>query len=830
MPSLTSSNSPAAQCSNLTFSYTPTSSTIFTTTTFAWDRAVVSNISNAHNSGFGNPNENLINSTNNTPATVNYVYTLTAYGCTNPATFNVAVVINPRPDQPLAFTNTPVWDSACQGQTNVVYTVPTDPNTTSYSWSYSGSGISNIGGSTNTVSANFSTAASSGTLAVYAINSYNCYSLLQRSKNVTVLPYNYWTGAINQDWYNTSNWILPVIPTTSISAYIPLLTTSPQISSGNAYCNNFYLEGSVTLDISTGASLNVKGDMIINGFTSGNGVLRVNGTQAQNFSGSSAKIYNLELNNSNGLTVSSAAGTLFGIANNYIPTSGVLTTNNNFILFSDANGTGSINQGSNAGGFINGEVQIQRFIHAGGTYSVDINCGRAFRFIGHPFSTSIPLTQFMNEIDITGQGGPSNGFTYSSTNNPSSFWFDPTASNGSVLYDPGWIPFTNVNGIGVNAWKPYEGLLLFIRGSKGEGLWQTTYFVDAVTLAMHGPVNQGSQTVSLQHNGNASYNFISNPYPSNIDLSLSTRGSSIGANFWVWDPHQGTAGVYVSQPFNISYILPTSSAFITTTSASSNNTISFDESNKVTTPPTGTLFKTTSGFGNNAVQLRILTNNDSLSWDRLLLFFNSNSLSQKDPLDAVKLPNSDLNFYTIATDSTQLSIDVRPYADGQIIPLGIQSTLFGNYTIRVDDYNVPSGTTLYLQDNYLNHTQHLSVGLHYNFSITSDPASYGNNRFAIISSGSSTQVMNNPIVKNLNVSINPNPATDGFVNVNYELPESAPATISITNLMGIELIKKNLGAQKSGATKLDISNFSSGIYLINVKAANQINTQKLVIE
>gem|GEM_PF-1523592 len=827
-PVLTSNPTPAPQCSNLTFNYNPTSST--PTTSFAWDRAVVANISNSHATGSSNPAEFLINTTNNTPATVTYVYTLSAYGCTNPTTFNVSVVINPRPDQPAAFNNTPVWDSACQGQTGVVYSVPTDPNTTSYAWSYSGTGISNIGGSTNTVSANFNTSASTGTLAVYAINTYGCYSLLQRAKTVHVIPYNYWLGTIDHDWYNTGNWILPVVPTATISAWIPPQFNDPKITSGNAFCNNFLEQGGVFMDISGGASLHVKGNMSVNGFITGNGIFRVDGSQAQNFIGSTDNIYNFELNNSNGLTIDPSYGTLLRVSNNYIPTAGVLNTNNNFALFSDANSTGSINQGSNAGGYINGEVQVQRYIHTGGTYGVSINSGRAFRFIGHPFTTSIPLTQFMDSIDITGQGGPNNGFTWTSTNSPSSFWYDPTTANGSTSNDPGWTPFTNVNGLGVNAWKPYEGLLLFIRGSKGEGLWQTVYNVSPVTLVMHGPVNQGSHTVSLLHNSNASYNFISNPYPSNIDMSLTTRGSSIGANFWVWDPNQGTAGAYVSQPFNVSYILPSSSAFITTTSSSSNNTIIFDESNKVTSAPSGSLFKTTSGFGANTVQLRILSNNDSLSWDRILLFFNGNSLSSQDAADAVKLSNGNFNFYSIASDSAHLSIDSRPYNDGDVIPLGINTTEFRNYVIRVDDYNVPAGTTLYLRDNYLGHTQHLSQGMHYTFGITSDPASFGNHRFEIVTSGTPTQINNNPIVKNLNVSIMPNPATDGFVNVSFETTDAAQTQITLSNLMGTELISVHAGVVKSGNTKMDISKLAAGIYLINVKCGGQIKTQKLVIE
>ena len=91
-PILTSSLAPPSICSGASFSYSPTSSTAGTA--FAWSRTVVAGISNPLGNGTGNPNESLIN-TSSAPINVTYVYSLTANGCTNPATFNVVVVVNP---------------------------------------------------------------------------------------------------------------------------------------------------------------------------------------------------------------------------------------------------------------------------------------------------------------------------------------------------------------------------------------------------------------------------------------------------------------------------------------------------------------------------------------------------------------------------------------------------------------------------------------------------------------------------------------------------------------------------------------------------------------
>jgi hypothetical protein len=92
-PSLSSTLTPAAVCSNTVFSYTPISNT--TGTTFNWIRAAVAGITPAGPiSGSNNPNEILVNITS-APIAVTYAYTLQANGCSN--TQNVVVSIKPEP-------------------------------------------------------------------------------------------------------------------------------------------------------------------------------------------------------------------------------------------------------------------------------------------------------------------------------------------------------------------------------------------------------------------------------------------------------------------------------------------------------------------------------------------------------------------------------------------------------------------------------------------------------------------------------------------------------------------------------------------------------------
>ncbi|NTW33820.1 MAG: hypothetical protein HGB12_14575, partial [Bacteroidetes bacterium] len=61
--------------------------------------------------------------------------------------------------------------AACQGQSGIIYSVPSVVNATAYLWTYTGSGFSIISGiGTNSISVKFSGSATSGVLTVYGIN------------------------------------------------------------------------------------------------------------------------------------------------------------------------------------------------------------------------------------------------------------------------------------------------------------------------------------------------------------------------------------------------------------------------------------------------------------------------------------------------------------------------------------------------------------------------------------------------------------------------------------------------------------------------------------
>ena len=138
-PTLSSSLTPPARCSNVSTTYTAASATVGTT--FTWTRAAVTGITPATGSGgSATITETLINSTAN-PITVTYVIVLTANGCSN--TQSIPVTVNPSPV--LSSSLTP---PAICSNTAFSYTATSATSGVTYSWSRAAvAGISNVAAS-----------------------------------------------------------------------------------------------------------------------------------------------------------------------------------------------------------------------------------------------------------------------------------------------------------------------------------------------------------------------------------------------------------------------------------------------------------------------------------------------------------------------------------------------------------------------------------------------------------------------------------------------------------------------------------------------------------
>jgi hypothetical protein len=451
--------------------------------------------------------------------------------------------------------------------------------------------------------------------------------------------------------------------------------------------------------------------------------------------------------------------------------------------------------------------------------------------MAHPFQQYTGLYMITDDIDITGDGGPVNGFTPSGTNNASSFYFNTwNASNDETNDITGWVRFSTALGTGNDEWQPGEGIRVLCRGAKGEGLDGNPYTPSPATLTMYGNINQCDTTYHLGANSNVGrdgYNLIGNPYPCNIDLSTTTRGDSVGSCFWVWDPHAGLKGAYKNYPFSSSYILPAYSSFFVTNEGKDtaapyhHNSITFHETDKTSSSETDHLYKTTNSVDN--VQMTLVSDNNTISWDQFLLYFDANSSNLFDLNDGEKIKNPNVDIYTMA-DTNKLSVDFRPLVLNQTIPVGIRSNVNRQFTFKVDQYNV-SGTTLYFIDKYKNIVTPMNLGMTYTFDLdTTNTLSYGNNRFAI---GIGTTGINNVTGRNINMTVTPNPATN-VATISFDATKDNPTTVTVTNMLGQVVFTKDLGNISKATLQVPVKELTSGVYMVTVKAGTEERTEKLI--
>jgi hypothetical protein len=84
--------------------------------------------------------------------------------------------------------------------------------------------------------------------------------------------------------------------------------------------------------------------------------------------------------------------------------------------------------------------------------------------------------------------------------------------------------------------------------------------------------------------------------------------------------------------------------------------------------------------------------------------------------------------------------------------------------------------------------------------------------------------------RNSNLYATPNPAKDQ-VSLNFELKNSGPVSLSLTDVLGRNLLQPISLNLSSGphALPLDTSNYPDGIYFYTLKTENQLETKRLVI-
>ncbi len=740
--------------------------------------------------------------------------------------YPVHTIVHAQPLVNVTAVNTP-----CVGYAGSIDFTGTDSATVAYSVDGAATNYFTFSGTTR----NLSTGAITVPHTYVIIDAHNIVCTTYYSTPITITPTPMaWVGGTSgheTEWNKTTNWTCGFVPTVSDDVQIGASSFDPVIpSSFTASTKNLTISTGGVLNIDAGGKVNVKGAFNNSNDIVGDGKVVLNGTANQNVTGVGTT-NNLELDNSNGATINTGSRLIIG--NTITITSGTLTTNDSLELAStDTFSTARIAALPSSGAAISGKVKMDQYVMGG---------YRRYRFVAHPFSDIISLSQLQNYIDITGPGGSTNGFRSTGSNAPSAFRLDPYTSNSSIGYDPGWKPFTKINNSAADSNKvhPGQGIRLFFRGAKGEGLGYGAlgggYTPSSVVFKMMGNVNQGNVSVALQQGSDTahqSFNMVGNPYPSPVDMGkviwrAREAGRVTGAAFYIFDPAIGAGGNFVTVGLGapaasggsaVSYYVQANTC-IQVRAASDGALIDFTEADK-SANTSNYLYKAPVDYTTLAVY-----DEKYHVWDRLQFDFNDKATDKEDRLhDAAKpMGIADFNFYSTSADDRKLAIDSRPFAAEKVIPLGVSSGYQQNFIIRADNIAVPAGGKLVLHDKLLGKYVELNAGTEYPFTIGKDKTTQGD-RFELAMKSSTLAV-----VKPLAVSMTPNPATDD-VKISFTSGKKEQVSVRVIDISGVSIYNKDLGEHQNGTISVPLSTFAASIYMVELTQGDQKVTQRLVKE
>ena len=572
------------------------------------------------------------------------------------------------------------------------------------------------------------------------------YTITYNSGNITVsCAPGTWIGGTSTAWANSANWCSGTIPTSATSVVIPAGVTNLPAIVGTSPVND--------LTIASGASLTITGTLQVAGTISNSGTLDItggtiemNGSSAQTIAAStfaSNTVQNLIVNNNAGVTL---GGTL-NVTGTVTPTLGTLNTGGNLVLKSSATGTARVAQGT--GSYLNGNVTVERYITP--------KTVRKFSMVAATTSQSI-RNAWQNQIYITGAGtggaicGSTTGNGVAGTDKYNSNGFDKTQSNSASMYTYNLAQVNNSRWVSVpntsDNLVPGKGYRINIRGDRNSAtvscadqLNSTTPTApEAVTLSANGTVSTGNVVVAINDPAVHAFSLLGNPYPSQISFTaFQASNSNINNNVWTYSPFGN--GNYTTYSSGLiangatgydntnGDIIASGQAFFVEANAS--GSVTFAESHK-----TATTLPNTQYFGtSNSKLIRVgLKTTANASLDEDVIRFNSfGSHNYVPSWDATSL-NTASQVLVALKGSTRLAIATFPDTMQVVtVKLGVSSTTNGTFRLAFSDYaGLDSNSTITLRDQFLGTNIDVRSNTIYDFNITADSLSKGNNRFELV--------------------------------------------------------------------------------------------------
>jgi hypothetical protein len=371
-----------------------------------------------------------------------------------------------------------------------------------------------------------------------------------------------------------------------------------------------------------------------------------------------------------------------------------------------------------------------------------------------------------------------------------------------------------------------------------------TYNSSDFVLSVTGDINKGSVSLPVDVAPNVSdtrrWNLVSNPYPSTIDSDLidfsdlgstavyirqsttvggtvasySQGGSCTGCSF---DP-SWTGEIAIGQSFWVENLL---GAVLLPLNEGAKTSGSFTFLRKET--PTN-LFRVTLA--------------SSTQKDDLIISFKDQALTNFDKRDATKRKNGDptglgyntyINLSSITEDGTRnLAINTMPHlTKSTVVKLSMEDVVPGNHTLEFTQLETLSlGYKIVLIDKFASKEVEVVNGLKYNFAVSSDAKTFGNDRFSLRIDVSNLTTAIEDEANEL-VQVYPNPVADKLIVELDQKSKNAIKQIDLVDSRG-SLLESILPEAFSDKISIDLSSRCTGIYIVKVFRSNGASVHKIV--
>lgn len=653
----------------------------------------------------------------------------------------------------------------------------------------------------NPVVSSNATTAMSGTYSLIITGINGCASD-PSTTNVVVSPSGRWTGSVNTDWNNPSNWGCGNIPNLNTNVVINTgLSNYPVLNTGSiGTVNNITLQAGSSLSILNN-TLEIAGIITNNGSLDAlNGTVTFRGAVLQTISANTFlnnRIKNLTVNNPSNVSLSGPleiTGMVKATSGN-LNTGGFLTLVSNNIQTALIDGSGS--------GQVLGSVNMQRYI----------NPAFGYKYLSSPFSNTV-VGDYQTYVDLT-------------TNFPNFYKYTENRNDGP--------------GRDATGWEAYTTLTSPINVLNGYAL-NFGNLATPITVSIAGTVNNGNQQINLKNtNGTFTqgFNLVGNPYPSPIDWNSGSGWTKTNVDNALYfftasttDQYSGTYSSYVngvqSADGKSSNIIPSMQGFFV------------HVSDLAIYPVDAILGMTNAVRVNNFSQpflkspesqdhslLRISSSMEKFDLkDYMVLYFDDQASKSFDKnLDALKMMNTDSqvpNLYGLTSENKKLSIKAIAYPGNQpnIFPLGLSTENEGWQNIQLEDLqNIPSNLFVYLIDSKKRIGQNLLERPNYRFYKNEGAE---DSRFHLLLSH---KAISDPAIA-FNEYFGVKTLNDNVV-IKMNLPEDGTGLLQISTITGQNIER----IQVSGQNEYIVNQIhSSGIYFFSLKYRDELITRKIIIK